>query len=126
MSAPAARPQHASEHLANERTHLAYLRTAFSLISLGITVNRFSLYLMQQNELPSTSRRGHLLAGTEQVGLGMVLFGFAFMALALYRYHTVEEEIKRDDYRPNRKMVELLTVAALIGAAVSIIWLFRR
>jgi inner membrane protein YidH len=126
MSAPAAHPQHASEHLANERTHLAYLRTSFSLISLGITVNRFSLYLMQQDAMPSTSRRGHLLAGTEQVGLGMVLFGFAVMSLALYRYHTVEKEIDRDDYRPNRKMVELITLAALVGGAVSIVWLFRR
>ena len=54
---PATRPPqaHLSEHLANERTYLAYLRTAISLISFGITINRFSIYLVQSKLPPRTS-----------------------------------------------------------------------
>jgi hypothetical protein len=32
------------DHLANERTYLAWLRTALSISAFGIAINRFSLY----------------------------------------------------------------------------------
>lgn len=40
-------------HLGNERTHLAYLRTTVSLIGFGITINRFSTYLIQNDQARS-------------------------------------------------------------------------
>lgn len=42
-------------HLGNERTHLAYLRTTVSLIGFGITINRFSTYLIQNDEAPKAA-----------------------------------------------------------------------
>src|SRR4051794_32750206 len=73
------------DHMANERTHLAYLRTAISLISLGITVNRFSIYLKQHDTLPA-SPRIDVLGGTAMAGAGMVVFALALMLVALHRY----------------------------------------
>ena len=115
---------HTSEHLANERTHLAYIRTSVSLVSLGITVNRFSIYLREKEMIPAQPRR--LLHDTEQVGLGMVLFGFFIMVLALFRYRRVERDIDAEHFRPNRTMVELMTLSALVGGALGLLWMFRR
>ncbi len=39
-----ANQENISQHLAAERTFLAFFRTAISLISFGITINRFALY----------------------------------------------------------------------------------
>lgn len=113
------------EHLANERTHLAYVRTAVSLVSLGITVNRFSIYL-REKDLLAPERPRRLLHDTEQVGLGMVVFGFGLMVLALFRFRRVEREIDANQFVSNRAMVELITLVALIGGALSLLWLFRR
>ena len=47
MESPQAKPQHISDHLANERTILAWIRTSISVIALGVAINRFSLFLME-------------------------------------------------------------------------------
>lgn len=115
---------HNAEHLANERTHLAYLRTAIAVISLGITMNRFSRYLSETEHL-ERSRPPGLLENTSQIGLGMVLFGCLWMVLALHRYRRVERAIDNGDFQPQRRLIEGLTFIALFGAALGIIWMFR-
>jgi uncharacterized membrane protein YidH (DUF202 family) len=66
-----------------------------------------------------------ILNGTKYAGFGMVLYGFLVLALALRRYHTVDRAIERLDYRPDRLMVEVLTVIALVGGAAGILWMFE-
>ena len=114
---------HNAEHLANERTHLAYMRTAIAVISLGITMNRFSRYL-SESEGVERSRPLGLLRSTSQIGLGMVLFGCLWMALALHRYRQVEQAIDNGDFQSQRRLIEWLTLIALLGAALGIIWMF--
>jgi putative membrane protein len=115
-----------SEYLANERTHLAYLRTAISLISLGITVNRFSLYLQQHEELPSRPGRVDLLGGAASAGIGMVIYALALMLLALHRYKTVNRSIARGIYQSDTGLVTLLTLSVVVAAAGGILWMFQR
>lgn len=115
-----------SEHLANERTHLSYVTMAIALISLGITINRFSIYLLQNGKIESDRGPIDLLRNTSQLGLGMVLFGFALMVFALHRYLRVERAIDRDIFRSQRRFIEGITLMTLFGGALSIIWLFLR
>lgn len=124
QSSASTRHHQASEHLANERTHLAYVRTAISLITLGITVNRFSIFLIEHDRLDMTRRPLGILSGTKYAGFGMVMYGLLVMALALRRYHAADQAIDRHDYRPDRLMVEVLTVTALVGGAAGILWMF--
>jgi putative membrane protein len=121
---PSIRHYQASEHLANERTHLSYLSTAISLVSLGITVNRFSVYLIDSGD--ADLRPVGLLRDTKQIGVGMVLYGFLLMVLALHRYLRVDRAIDRLDYKPQRFLVEGLTLTSLFVGALSIIWIFLR
>src|SRR5688572_32871412 len=65
-------------HLANERTHLSYLRTTVSLVGFGITLNRFSMYLVQQKELSEQHTR-HFLRDAGNAGLGMVVLGLLLL-----------------------------------------------
>jgi putative membrane protein len=115
-----------AEHLANERTHLAYVRTAVSLISLGITVNRFSLYLLQRDELPRRPDRLALLGGTASAGLGMVIYALVLMLLALHRYRAVEQAIDSGRYHSDRWLVMVLTLSVAAAAAAGILWMFQR
>ncbi|MGI0068832.1 MAG: YidH family protein, partial [Nitrosopumilaceae archaeon] len=41
------KPDRSTEHLANERTFLAWLRTCIALMGLGFVVARFSLFLRE-------------------------------------------------------------------------------
>ena len=123
-SKPAAK-SHTSEHLANERTYLAYLRTSIALISFGVTINRFSLFLVQSKILPPATHVRNLL-DVGQLGLGMVMFGICLLVFAAFHYNRISAAIEREDYRPKSIVVWIITAAVLLTGAASLVWLFSR
>jgi putative membrane protein len=114
---------HVSEHLANERTYLAYLRTAISLMSFGIAINRFSLYLEQSNEAPRSRHLMGALVGSEQLGIGMVLLGMTLLVVAASRYGRVLRQINAQDFRPRPGEIWILTGLVLSFALGGVVWL---
>ena len=71
MESPQAKPQHISDHLANERTILAWIRTSISVIALGVAINRFSLFLMEFYRIEPQARASNRHAEAVGVGLGL-------------------------------------------------------
>jgi putative membrane protein len=111
---------HLSDHLANERTYLAYLRTAVSLMSFGIAINRFSIFLESSNKMPS----GTHLGGSAEIGIGMVFLGMVLLAWAAVRYIMVLRQIELQDFRPRPRGILILTTLVLVFGLGGIGWLF--
>ncbi|MGH8038451.1 MAG: YidH family protein [Stenotrophomonas sp.] len=109
-------------HLANERTHLAYLRTTVSLIGFGITINRFSLYLIQNDDAPHGTRL--FLRDVGNAGFGMVLLGLALLVWSLYRYWRVSLDIERGLYVPRHKGMIVASIGLLLMGGLTALWLF--
>ncbi len=126
MGAANRAPQaHLSEHLANERTYLAYLRTSISLITFGITINRFSIYLTQSKMLPTERALPRLdLIGVGRVGFGMVVFGLILLVWAAIHSSHVSRGIDDGTYRPSQKSAWIITAGVLLGGGVSLLWIF--
>jgi len=112
---------HLRTHLANERTHLAYLRTAVSLVGFGITINRFSIYLIQQKMAPD---KQVMLRDTGNAGWGMVIVGLGLLAWSLYRYWAVNRDIEAGNYVRRFRVVAWTTLVLLLAGGASVIWLF--
>jgi putative membrane protein len=108
-------------HLANERTHLAYLRTTVSLIGFGITLNRFSIYLIQQGQ---EREKIGMLRDTGNAGLGMVVLGLALLLWSTYRYLRVGQDIERGEYVPRQRGTLIASLALLLLGGVTALWLF--
>ena len=115
---------HLSEHLANERTYLAYLRTAVSLMSFGIAINRFSMYLEQSHDTPNGPRLGGKLVSSEELGIGMVFLGLALLVWAAIHYDMVLRRIEEQDFRARPRPIYILTALVLISGISSVVWLF--
>ncbi len=113
---------HISEHLANDRTFLAFLRTAVSLLSLGIAVNRFALYLLER-KLVSSDRAG--LVSTEQMGVGLVVAGGLLIILALVRFIATENAIDRQEYTPGRTYAFVSTALVVFTCIVGVLFIAR-
>jgi putative membrane protein len=125
IAARQTRPQDFTAHLANERTHLAWLRTSVSVIVLGIAINRFSRYLSESDSL-SPPRVMVSLIDERRLGFGMVVFGILLMVWAAIRYTRVSREIDRGQYRPITVAVWVITLTVLLMGSGSLIWLFWR
>jgi len=97
------------DHLANERTLLAWQRTALALVGLGFVVDRFAF--------EGSSDRA--LAGT-LVGLGMIVAGGMAALVGVYRFVKVEREIDTDSYQPSIG-VHLVFAGAIVVTAVAMV-----
>jgi putative membrane protein len=118
----------ARDHLANERTFLAWLRTAVSVISLGIAINRFSLYLNQLGETEGVPKRlgEGVFISAERLGLGLILFGMLGLILSALRYKRTYERLERGTYKPDHTIIWVTTGAVLILGGLATAWLFQR
>lgn len=109
-------------HLSNERTHLSYLRTTVSLVGFGITLNRFSIFLVQQGEVAQGTR--HMLRTTGNAGTGMVALGLALLVWSIYRYWRVGQDIERGEYVPRQRGTLVASLGLLLMGGLTAVWLF--
>jgi putative membrane protein len=122
LGSPAKPRAYFTEHLANERTHLAYVRTAVALFVFGITLNQFSYFIMESR---AVSNPQSMIVGS-RVGLGMVLLGMALALWSALRFDKVTADIDRGTYRPSRLVMWTLSLALLMLGASTTVWLLWR
>ena len=114
------------EHLANERTYLAYLRTSIALISLGISVNRFSLFLLEKNIVSESRSTIKTLVSAEQLGIGMLALGLVLLVWGTLHYTFVYRQIREQHYRPSLVSIWVLSSIIIIATLAGVVWLFIR
>jgi putative membrane protein len=75
-----------SDHAANERTFLAWVRTAIAVMAFGFLIERFDLFL--HDVVPSSPRRALSAAGqrfANAAGLAFIVLGTVMIAIAAAR-----------------------------------------
>ncbi len=107
-------PQGASDHLANERTFLAWVRTSISVIVFGFVVAKFGITLRQFFRFENLEPRetGASLA----LGVGFMVVGILMAILAVWRYQATRVQIEQAAFRPANKIIYVVGgVSALLG-----------
>jgi len=112
---------HISEHLANERTILAWIRTALAIMALGVGLNRFSLFLLEVGPHGPGGRTTNVHA--EEVGVGLILLGVVMMLGAIWHYLNVARAIDDNSYRASRPTIVAASLAVVLLGGVSLVWL---
>jgi putative membrane protein len=115
--------EHVSEHLANERTYLAFLRTAVSIIGFGITINRTALFLLESRAVPAHLQGVVGLLGTERLGSFMVLAGIALLIAGSIQFQRITTEIEDGSYRPRTMQIWVTTFIVTVATVVILLWL---
>jgi putative membrane protein len=112
-----------TDHAANERTYLAWVRTALALLAFGLLVERFDLY-SRTLPGPSSPASGAGTPALDQVaGLGLILLGVLVLAISSWRYVRFKRLIaseERSDFRASHTDLMLVAIVALIGLAMSL------
>src|ERR1700693_5394286 len=111
-----------SDHAANERTFLAWVRTAIAIMAFGFLVEKFDLFL----EMTGNSLAGRTLSVGGQLvgniaGLLLIALGGATMVLAIIRFRETATAIDSADKRPSasgRTDFILAALLVMLGAAL--------
>jgi putative membrane protein len=99
------------DHLANERTYLAWMRSAVSLMGFGVLIVR--LRIIRPPLAPQPPGSGWKL------GLAFALVGLAMVLLSTQHYFAVRYDIDEDTYEPPDRWVLLTSLAILfLGGGV--------
>ena len=108
---------HATEHLANERTFLAWVRTSLGLIGLGFVLARMGLFLRQLTSLGVMPAVGRLPAGGEFMvsGVLFLLLGTLLAGWSGLTYLRVRKAIEAGGFKALRMSVTVVTIVVVIG-----------
>jgi putative membrane protein len=101
-------------HLANERTFLAWVRTGFTVVALGIAAAQ----LLDTVTVAGVELR-RILA------LVLVAFGSLLVLVGRIRYRQTAIGIRDDTYRTHRRGLEVVLVGTAVVALIAIAFVLR-
>jgi putative membrane protein len=110
------------EHLANERTFLAWIRTSIALMGFGFVIVKFTLFLKEISLLLSTkgvSSKGY----SAIVGVIMVALGVIIAILAFLQFKKYENQLNNNSYVSSSMLSLFITLIILIGGLILILYL---
>ncbi len=110
-----------SDHAANERTFLAWVRTAIAVMAFGFVIERFDLFL--QVIAPQTQRQlgPHGSTFANAAGLAFIAIGVAMIVIAGFRFAKTARDIDTEADVPgtgDRFDVALAVLIGLLGVSL--------
>lgn len=109
----------ARDHMANERTFLAWLRTSLSLTTIGIgIVQLFKLQL--KGEYEEMTKFG------KPIGAGFFLLGILVLLFGCYRFFNVQALLLQDKYPISYFSVLLLVASVFVLVFATVVVVFTQ
>ncbi|MFI5330491.1 MAG: YidH family protein [Desulfobaccales bacterium] len=114
------------DHMANERTFLAWVRTSIGIMAFGFVVEKFALFIKRLQyfiDKPNTASVTPPSLGYSTIfGMVLVATGALIGVLAFVRYKKVEREILEDAYRPSL-ILDILVAMVILVIGIFLIFL---
>jgi putative membrane protein len=114
--------QRFGDHAANERTYLAWVRTAITIMAFGFLLERFDIFLYYASRAAGQTISGLHLHASEWLGLLLLLFGAFVVWLATYRFNRNRKLIDSDNnYGYGGVLLERLMTGLLVLMAIFLV-----
>jgi putative membrane protein len=106
-----------SDHLANERTYLAWLRTGMSMMGFGVVIAKLRYLFLAEALTPPTAGIVH----ASNIGLLFALIGLFIIMASGWRYIVVQNQIRQRRYRSSKNIVVILSTTVIV-LGLLIVW----
>lgn len=113
-----------SDHAANERTFLAWVRTAIAVMAFGFLVAKFDLFLkIAARSLAGERETAHIPGGGfgGAVGVLLILAGTVMVALATVRFVRTGRAIDSTDPTRDRDRVDLVLAGLMMALGIALL-----
>lgn len=111
------------DHLANERTYLAWIRTSIAIMAFGFVVVKFTLFIKQ---LSFVLGKQIVLPGkgySAIIGILLVVLGGLMALLSFFRYRNIEQQLLQNKYFPSLLLTTLLMIAIVVICILLVLYL---
>lgn len=116
----------ATDHLANERTFLAWIRTAIAIMAFGFVVVKFALFVRQVSLVMGAGAGLPDQRSSAAIGIFLVVLGAVVSLLAFFRYRHIERLLESRGFFPSKRLSLLITVAIVICGLLLVWYLLPR
>jgi putative membrane protein len=110
------------EHLANERTFLAWIRTSIALMGFGFVIVKFTLFLKEIShllEVDDIPLKGY----SATVGVIMVALGVLIALFAFLQYKKYQNQLNNNSYTASSLLSLFITLIILVGGIILVFYL---
>lgn len=114
-----------SNHLANERTFLAWIRTSIGLMAFGFVVVKFSLFVRQVSSLLGKDNLIQNRGYSAVVGIILVAVGMITSVLSYARYRKTQKQISEGNYSHSTILLTVITAFIFFISVLLIVYLIQ-
>lgn len=115
-----------SDHLANERTFLAWIRTSIGIMAFGFVLVKFALFLRQFAFVLQKDQNLQPQGYSSVIGIAMVGFGALIGLLGFIKYLNVRKQIDSDRYQSSIGLSLILTIVVLVLGLLLVVYLIHN
>ena len=115
-----------NEHLANERTFLAWVRTSIGIMAFGFVVVKFSLFVRQISIVLGKQLIPQSHGYSNIIGILLVIAGSSSLIISFVQYKRTEKQINNDNYISSSSLTAALTVFIFLTSIFLIVYLISN
>jgi putative membrane protein len=112
-----------ADHLANERTFLAWVRTSIALMGFGFVIVKFALFLQQLSIMMTDKTVLPVKGNSAMIGFIMVCLGALVAVLAYIRYRNIQQQLNRNQYVTSNWLSLLIILGIVTGSILMVLYL---
>ncbi len=109
-------PNRARDHLANERTFLAWVRTGAAIVVFGFAIGRFSIAMRQLTALSGHPVR--TVGFSVWMGASSIIAGVLLVLAGLLRYRKTKVQLDEGKFEPAGFILDLITILTVLFGIV--------
>lgn len=114
-----------SNHLANERTLLAWVRTGIGIMAFGFVVVKFSLFIHELSLVVGKDVHIPEYGYSAPIGILLVAAGALCLLLSLFRYHKVATQIDKGAFHYSPLLLYVIVSFVFLAGLALIIYLLK-
>lgn len=107
-----------TDHAANERTYLAWVRTSIAIMAFGFLIEKFELYIAFIGTSLGDTQKLQPSLSAQLVGLSLFLVGILIIIVSTVKFYIYKKDIDSEDVVSygSKKITAALSVLIIIMA----------
>jgi putative membrane protein len=114
-----------NDHLANERTYLAWVRTGIGIMAFGFVVVKFTLFVKQIGLVLGTETHLPSPGYSSVIGIVLVVLGILSILFSFWQYRKTDKQLRSGTYVPSTLLTSILTGVVCLISVMLIVYLVR-